>query len=132
MHDIHTEKDIKVLVDQFYGKVRSDALLAPIFNAVITGSWEKHLQIMCDFWSSLLLYTRKYSSDPMPKHMALPVAPVHFERWKELFNETVDTYFTGDVANTAKTRAKNIAALMQSIKESNRVAPDKHKNTNLQ
>jgi len=116
MKDIQTVQDIEVLVHQFYGKVRADALLAPVFNAVITGSWDAHLQKMCDFWGTLLLYTRKYSSDPMPRHIALPVEPAHFERWLLLFNETVDEHFKGEVANTARTRAKSIATLMQSMK----------------
>lgn len=116
MTDIQTEQDIEILVHQFYGRVRADALLAPVFNEVITGSWDAHLQKMCDFWGTLLLYTRKYSSDPMPKHMPLPVEPAHFERWLRLFNETIDEHFKGDVANTAKTRAGSIAMLMQSLK----------------
>ncbi len=114
--DILTEEDIKTLVHRFYAKVRKDELLAPVFNAVIKDNWDEHLARMCDFWSTLLLYTRKYMADPMVKHMPLPIEPEHFERWLLLFGQTVDESFAGDLATDAKRRAGNIARLMNSMK----------------
>ncbi|HEY4149067.1 MAG TPA: group III truncated hemoglobin [Chitinophagaceae bacterium] len=114
--DILTEEDIKTLVHRFYAKVRKDELLAPVFKAVIKDNWDEHLARMCDFWGTLLLYTRKYLSDPMVKHMPLPIEPEHFERWLLLFGQTVDELFAGDLATDAKRRAGNIARLMNSMK----------------
>lgn len=116
MNDIRTEGDIEMLVHTFYAKVRADEVLSPVFNAVIEGDWDEHLQKMCDFWSTLLLYTRKYMSDPMVKHMPLPLEKKHFERWLALFNETIAQLFEGEMATEAKKRAANIARLMQSMK----------------
>ena len=45
-----TEAMIERLVRGFYAKVRTDALLAPIFEARIR-DWEPHLAQMCAFWS---------------------------------------------------------------------------------
>jgi hemoglobin len=45
-----TEEMIERLVRGFYAKVRTDALLAPIFEARIR-DWEPHLKQMCAFWS---------------------------------------------------------------------------------
>ncbi|HEX9511202.1 MAG TPA: group III truncated hemoglobin [Puia sp.] len=116
MNDIHTEGDIETLVYTFYAKVRTDEMLSPVFNAVIKGNWDEHLRKMCDFWSTLLLYTRKYMSDPMAKHMPLPLERGHFERWLTLFNDTIAQLFEGTTANEAKRRAANIARLIQSMK----------------
>ena len=116
MKDIQTEEDIENLVHTFYAKVRADEVLSPVFNEVIKGDWEPHLATMCNFWSTLLLYTRKYMSDPMVKHVPLPLEKRHFERWLELFNGTVVELFEGDTARDAIRRASNIARVMQGVK----------------
>src|SRR6476646_357271 len=82
-----TEAMIERLVRGFYAKVRSDAVLAPICDAKIR-DWEPHLQQMCAFWSSVALMTGRYHRTPMVKHMPLPVAAEHFDRWLALFEAT--------------------------------------------
>jgi hemoglobin len=116
MKDIENESDIGNLVYTFYDKVRADEELSPVFDAVIKGDWGPHLQTMCDFWGTLLLYTGKYKSDPMSKHLPLPLQKKHFDRWLELFNGTVAELFEGSVASEATRRAANIARVMQSMK----------------
>lgn len=116
-HDIETEADITNLVHQFYAKVRKDDLLAPIFNSIIKDNWEAHLQTMCNFWSSILLYSKKYLNDPLAKHLPMPLEKKHFGKWLLLFEATVDELFCGDIAATAKMRANNIARIMKSVKK---------------
>lgn len=113
--DIVSEEDVRALVHAFYDRVRADALLGPVFDEVIGDGWAPHLQIMCDFWSTVLLHTGKYKGDPMSKHLALPIDPNHFRQWLSLFQDTVDELFNGEVAENAKARAKNIARIMQSM-----------------
>ena len=116
-HDIETEEDITNLVNQFYTKVRNDELLAPVFNSIIKDNWEGHLQTMCNFWSSILLYSKRYLNDPMAKHLPMPLEKKHFDKWLMLFEETIDETFAGCTATTAKTRAYNIARIMKSVKK---------------
>lgn len=116
--DIESEEDVALMVHTFYANVREDETLAPIFNEHIT-DWDKHLQIMCDFWSTLLLYTRRYLNDPMTKHLSLPIKQEHFEHWLALFHTTVDELFEGNNANAANVRAANIARIMQNVIERN-------------
>ncbi|MBV8839013.1 MAG: group III truncated hemoglobin [Alphaproteobacteria bacterium] len=78
---------IEALVRTFYGKVRQDALLGPIFEARIR-DWEPHLQRMCAFWSSVALMSGVYHGSPMAVHMRLPVDATHFDRWLALFEDT--------------------------------------------
>lgn len=115
--DIITVTDVAMLVNQFYDKVRQDELLAPVFNSMIKDNWESHLNRMTDFWSTILLYTKTYKDDPMPKHLPLPVTKEHFDRWLDLFNQTLDELFEGSIADTAKKRAENIARIMMVVKE---------------
>ncbi|MEQ1697503.1 MAG: group III truncated hemoglobin [Hyphomicrobiaceae bacterium] len=76
------------VVHTFYDRVRADALLGPVFGARIT-DWEPHLANMCRFWSSVTLKTGIYSGSPMQRHAPLPVDAAHFDRWLELFTQTV-------------------------------------------
>jgi len=116
-HDIETEEDITNLVNQFYTKVRNDDLLAPVFNSIIKDNWERHLQTMCNFWSTILLYSKKYANDPMAKHLPMPLEKNHFDNWLTLFEETIDELFSGNTASIAKMRANNIARIMKSVKK---------------
>jgi hemoglobin len=107
-----TETMIERLVRGFYAKVRSDALLAPIFDAKI-GDWEPHLQQMCAFWSSVALMTGRYHGAPMPKHLVLPVDAVHFDRWLELFEETARELCPPEAEAHFVERARRIAASLE-------------------
>ena len=116
VHDIISETDIRQLVNAFYTIVRQDELLAPVFEPVIGDNWEHHLVHMTDFWSTLLLYTKKFSDDPLTKHLPLALGKEHFDRWLFLFHGTVDELFRGDIAENAKKRAYSIARIMKAVK----------------
>lgn len=105
------EPMIKAVVDDFYAKARVDPLLGPIFNRVIPDAeWRAHLDVIADFWSSMLLGTRRYEGRPMPKHLAIgDLADVHFERWLALFRETAETLCPEQVAALFVNRAERIA-----------------------
>ncbi|MCB0631253.1 MAG: group III truncated hemoglobin [Saprospiraceae bacterium] len=111
--DIGIMKDIELLVDSFYTKVRSDELLGPIFNGVIQNRWPEHLKKMYTFWQTVLLKEHTYYGSPFPPHSRLPVQKVHFDRWLELFCETVDEHFNGEKAVEAKWRARKMAEMFQ-------------------
>lgn len=108
--DIVSRNEIKLLVNSFYEKVKQDELLAPVFAHVY---WPHHLPVMYNFWSSVLLGDMSYNGNPFSKHKELPVKREHFSRWLELFLETVETEFSGPVADEAKNRAKTIASMFQ-------------------
>lgn len=112
-HDQITEQTIKELVDTFYGKVRRDRQLGPIFNQAIGEDWSQwgeHLRTMYDFWSSVMLTSGRYHGNPMSKHLALPpFDPVLFDRWLELFAETADELHTPAIAEEYKFRSRRIA-----------------------
>jgi hemoglobin len=111
--EIKTMEQIKELVDKFYGKVNADELLSPVFNQEAKVNWEEHLPKMYKFWGTQLIGTGDYSGRPFPPHTELHIGKAHFERWISLFLETVNENFTGEVAEIAKQKAGNIAAIFQ-------------------
>ena len=117
MHDITTEADIKLLIDEFYKKVIIDSTIGFIFTEVVQLSWEKHIPVMYAFWGSLLLGAGTYTGNPMVKHLALdklePLTKEHFGQWLELWESTVLAHFKGAKADEAIARAKSIAGVMQ-------------------
>lgn len=103
---------IERVVRAFYDRIRSDALLGPIFDDRIT-DWEPHLQRMFAFWSSVILMSGRYSGQPMVKHAFLPVDARHFDRWLDLFKETVRELCPPGAAAIFADRAERIAASLE-------------------
>lgn len=111
MHDIINIDDVKLLVNTFYDKVRSDALLAKIFNDRIQDNWDLHLEKMYRFWQTVLLSEHTYSGSPFSPHAKLPIEQIHFDKWLALFYVTVNELFEGEKAQEAKWRAEKMAEM---------------------
>lgn len=99
---------ISRLVRSFYGKVRQDELLGPVFDARIR-EWGSHLARMDAFWSSVALMTGIYHGGPMEKHQSLPIDARHFDRWLKLFRETAHEVCPPAAAAHFIDRAERIA-----------------------
>ena len=84
-----TEDRIRAVVGEFYRRARRDERLGPVFEAHI-GDWDVHLARMNDFWSAALLRTGRYSGHPVERHREIiGLNAAHFDRWIELFEESV-------------------------------------------
>src|SRR4051812_28525260 len=57
-----TEEMIGELVTRFYGRVREDELLGPVF--AIVQNWDEHLAKLGGFWSSVVLMSGRYHGSP--------------------------------------------------------------------
>jgi hemoglobin len=85
-----TEANIRELVYAFYDRVRADALLGPVFDAVLHGRWDEHLPKMCLFWGALVLGDKRYRGNVQSAHQPIEgLEPGHFSRWLHLFLDTV-------------------------------------------
>ena len=98
------------LVETFYGKIRDDELLGPIFNQRIA-DWPAHLARMKGFWRSVLHNSGEFAGNPMLKHMAIPGIELrHFSHWLDLFYETLrEAEPTSDATALVGGRARMIA-----------------------
>ena len=80
---------ISHLVEQFYEAIRVDAMLGPVFKAIIF-DWPQHLARMKDFWASIMLESGRFNGNPMRKHIAIGgLDAAHFERWKAVWDATL-------------------------------------------
>jgi hemoglobin len=115
--DLEQRADIELLITRFYDKVIADDVIGYIFNDIAKVNWPKHLPVMFDFWENVLFFTGKYEGNPMTVHQHLhrvvPLTKAHFDRWYQLFSQTVDELFEGNNAILAKQRALSIATIMQ-------------------
>lgn len=114
--DISQRKDIELLINTFYEKVKTNEIIGHIFSDVAKVDWVSHMPVMYSFWASVLLDERSYDGNPMPVHIDLskrtPMTEAAFDEWMRLFKSTTDELFEGEKADEAKFRAENIARLM--------------------
>lgn len=107
------ELPIRELVGRFYGRVRRDPLLAPVFTTTLgetDAAWAAHLDRLADFWSSTMQGSGRYHGDPFSAHLRLPdLTPVMFDRWLDLFQATCREVLQPDEAAAFGTRAERIA-----------------------
>lgn len=107
-----SEALIRDVVDEFYSRVQRDELLGPVFDAHIE-DWGPHLEKMKDFWSSVLRRTGRYSGNPLAAHMRVPeITLEHFNRWVDLFRETVEELCPPDEAEAFVFRSLRMRAAM--------------------
>lgn len=109
-----TEEQLSTLVHRFYGKVREDEVLGPVFNAAVD-DWPEHLEKLSAFWSSVMLTTGRYKGNPMAAHLKQKAAieqPM-FARWLELWSETAGEVLDQRGAAAVVAKAERIAESLQ-------------------
>ena len=114
MKEIEDITDIKLFVNEFYEKVKNDILIGPVFLEKIPGDWQPHLDKMHAFWNAALFGVPGFKGNPFAKHAPLKINAEHFDRWLELFDETIDNHFEGYMAEDTKNRAKLMAGMFLS------------------
>lgn len=118
MKDIETKEDIVLLVDTFYNKVQKNALLEPVFTKFVDGNWEAHHDKLYRFWQTVLFKEKTYSGRPHKLHDKMKVSRLHFDTWLEIWQQTVDELFKGNMAERAKFRGKTMAdSFFERLKE---------------
>ena len=117
MNDILTQKDLYLLVDEFYKKLLSDNSISYIFTDIVKIKIEEHLPILVTFWSQAILGTGGYTRNLTQIHLDIdkkePLTPELFTIWLNHFNTTVDENFTGVNAEKIKTHALSLSTIMQ-------------------
>jgi hemoglobin len=115
--DIESREDLLLLVTKFYEKLLNNKSISYLFTDVAKINLEHHLQVLVDFWDSVLFQSDTYRKNAMQPHIDLhrqsPIQKHHFEIWLSYFKETVDELFEGDKAFLAKEKATSIATVMQ-------------------
>lgn len=111
--DLDNPDEIAEMVRRFYADVAQDDLLGPMFNDVAKVDWSEHLPKLTAFWCRALLDLPGYVGNPFRAHALVhdqrAFTPAHFERWLDLFHETLELGWIGPRARQAAALADNVA-----------------------
>jgi hemoglobin len=111
--DLDSPAEIAEMVRRFYQDVAQDELLGPMFNDVARVDWSEHLPKLTAFWCRALLGIEGYQGNPFRAHADVsarsPFTMAHFERWLQLFHETVELGWAGPNADRALELAHRVA-----------------------
>lgn len=103
------------MVRRFYQDVAQDDLLGPLFNDVARVDWGAHLPKLTQFWCRALLGIEGYTGNPFRAHARIHEQSAfraeHFERWLELFHDSVELGWVGPNATRALELAHNVARM---------------------
>jgi hemoglobin len=104
------EGELARLVPAFYTRIRADAELGPIFNDAVE-NWPEHFGRLTDFWTSIMLGTGRYKSNPVAAHRkhAARIAPEMFDRWLAIWKATTGDMMSAGGAAALQDKAARIA-----------------------
>lgn len=114
--EIKSRGDIHLLVTQFYKKVRKDQVLESFFDRI--EDWDEHFERLTTFWESSLFLQTKYYGNPLEAHVKADkehdskITELHFGIWLNLWYQTIDELFVGEVADNAKRRARKMGTFL--------------------
>jgi hemoglobin len=121
MKELREREDVHLLVNTFYSQVRKDTILGSVFNVLIKEKdWPAHLNRMVDFWECNLFFRPTFKGNPIQVHRKVDTGynyhtnKCHYERWVELWCQTVDQHFEGEKAELAKLRAMKMGKQLLS------------------
>ena len=116
------EDYIDRLLDTFYARVRTHAVLAPIFDEAIGDDWDDHLVIIRSFWVTFIFGGDVYTGDAYTRDMGAihknltSVRREHFVIWLELFKSALDDTAPGpEAVDYLMVRAERVAGNLQTI-----------------
>lgn len=117
LKDIETRQDLELLLSEFYRRAVADREIKHHFAELDLNA---HLPRIADFWEKVLFGKPVYFGNPLAVHQHInqksALTLQHFQRWFQIFSQTVDSLFAGERAENAKLRAKMIAhSLNQQI-----------------
>lgn len=109
-----SEEDIRRLVVAFYESARGDGLIGPIFDGHVA-DWDAHFDTMCDFWSSAVLKTGRYSGRPAAAHFGLGLTEPHFDRWLAVWEQTARRELGAAKAEPFVAMGRRMAEAMMNV-----------------
>jgi hemoglobin len=114
--DLDDRSSIHDAVVAFYREVVFDDVLAPVFDEVAEVDWAHHIPKLIDYWCRVLLGHPGYQGALVWSHQRVhdlePFTDAHFDRWLQLWTDTIDARWRGPKAERAKDHALRIATAL--------------------
>jgi hemoglobin len=110
--DLDDPAEIAEMVRRFYADVAQDDVLGPVFELARV-DWSAHVPKLAAFWCRALLAVPGYEGNPYRAHQLAHARQAftleQFDRWLELFHETLDLGWAGPKVEQAKAFARRVA-----------------------
>ncbi len=112
--DLKNRADINKLVLSFYSKIQKNEEIGYFFNNIIQ-DWEEHYEKLTDFWESNLFFTGSFRGNPAIAHVNVDkehnysISEYHFGIWMNLWFQTIDELFEGEMAERLKHNARKMS-----------------------
>jgi hemoglobin len=106
---------LRRVIEEFYTRVRADPELGPVFNPILEGRWEPHIEKIMSFWMTATRLGSGYKGrDFMPAHLRHDtVRAEQLPQWLNLFGATARELCAPDDAEAliriAQQMAENMA-----------------------
>ena len=110
-----TKENLNKMVILFYTNILKDEIVGPFFieklgDDLKNDQWVPHIELLTDFWASIALGDTTYRGNPFAPHMQIQnLSRVAFQRWLELFSQTLDKIYVPQIAEQFKQRSTTIA-----------------------
>ena len=102
------QKNINEFVVLFYTNIIKDEKVGPFFIEILgedinNTKWQTHIELLTDFWASMLLNDDNYSGSPFAPHVSMKALKREtFQRWIEILDETLNTLYEEETSKTFK------------------------------
>jgi truncated hemoglobin YjbI len=114
--DLDRRTEIHDLVVTFYRTIVFDPVLAPVFEETAEVDWAQHIPRLIDYWCRVLLGSPQPASRVLATHRHVhdtdPLRTEHFDRWYQLWVESIDSRWAGPRADHAKEHAERVAGTL--------------------
>jgi hemoglobin len=77
LSDINSREDIKKFLAVFYQKAQQDDIIGEKFKNI---KMDEHIELIADFWGTILFGTSRYHGNPFEKHIPMALAESHLTR----------------------------------------------------
>ncbi len=105
--DISAE-EINRVVAVFYDRIRTHAVLGPVFANHVT-DWPEHEEKIAGFWRNAILREGSYNGNPMRVHVSRPdIKAEHFPDWLDLFYQVLSEELPHDIGRKWAVLAQRI------------------------
>lgn len=115
--DLDDVEEVHEMVTRLYVDITQDELLGPYFEfGPGFMDWLAHIGNVTDYWAHVLLFTPDYQIDTIEHHRPLherePFTPELFDRWLQIFEDTIEGGWSGPISTRAVKRATGMAWAM--------------------
>jgi hemoglobin len=87
----------------------SDVFISKLGDNLNSAIWKKHIELLTNFWATMILQEEGYDGNPVAKHIDMPLNKESFSVWLDMFFEVIDDLYEKEAGAIFKQRAVNIS-----------------------